>query len=521
MENRFSNFNEEYDDLGFNELEYLPLSFRRILKEMPEFAYPDEFFLNLIPRKNKVAVMNNFMANEWASGYVPRIHRFNLNTKTIPTISKKLVSKIIGNIRVEGENDIDISNIKNSIIDFNNKMIELETHVLDRGEAVATTNLIDFEGQNKVALIIYPLGRYELKYDAMGNIYEAFLYKQIFSESNDRFTNYLLVEHRFYKIRNDVKIPFLEYILIKNTWNNSKFEGLKQYRLFKKDVPEFIKEKIEDIEFDSPKEISDFGCFRFKNTITNKLAPYSDIGESQFIDIFSLMTSLDTAFTYQNFDRYIGRGRVLIPQNGGEAINGILKNKMEKKKQIPILTDFSFMTPYEDNTDPNKTGRAPVEAIQFNLRQQEWQLAIAELEAKICVRCGLSIMDFDPTLIGGVQRTATEINYLTDITANTVKEKRSLLKENLDKLVESCARILNIDVTKIFVVFDATTIIDKIQNQAMILQQYQSGLISIDTAIKQLHPDWKQEEIEAELDRINLERGGTRVDDNFTNILGA
>lgn len=520
MEERFKNIEDEYDDLGFNEFEFMPLSFRRIFKEMPELAYPDEFFLNLVPRKNKVAVMNNFIANEWASGFVPRVHRYILNTKTIPTISKKLVSKIVGNIRVEGENDEEVAEIKNNIIDFSNKIVELETHVLDRGEAVATTNLINFEGQNKVALIIYPLGRYELKYDAIGNIYEAFLYKQIFSENNDRFTNYLLVEHRFYKLRNGNKIPFLEYMLIKNTWNNAKFEGLKQFRLSRDDVPDFIKEKIEDIEIDKPTEILDLGCFRFKNTTVNKLAPYSDIGESQFIDIASLMTSLDTAYTYQNFDRYIGRGRVLIPQNGGNAVNGILKNLIEKKKGSNLLTDFSFMTPYEDNQDPNKSGRTPVEAIQFNLRQQEWQIAIAEAESKVCIRCGLSVLDYDPTLIGGVQRTATEINYLTDITANTVKEKRTLLKENLDKLVESCAYLLNINIAKIFVVFDQTTIIDKVQNQALILQQYQSGLISLDTAVKQLHPEWKQEEVEAELDRINLERGGTRVDDNFNNILG-
>lgn len=176
------------------------------------------------------------------------------------------------------------------------------------------------------------------------------------------------------------------------------------------------------------------------------------------------------------------------------------------------------MTPYLDDNG-NNTNRAPIEVVQFNIRQQEWQIAIAEAESKVCIRCGLSALDYDPTLIGGVQRTATEINYLTDITANTVKEKRTLLKENLDKLVESCANLLNINIAKIFVVFDQTTIIDKVQNQALILQQYQSGLISHDTAVKQLHPEWKQEEVEAELDRINLERGGTRVDDNFNNIL--
>ena len=35
---------EIYDDLGFNELEFLPLSIRRVLRDNPNIAYPDEFF---------------------------------------------------------------------------------------------------------------------------------------------------------------------------------------------------------------------------------------------------------------------------------------------------------------------------------------------------------------------------------------------------------------------------------------------------------------------------------------------
>ena len=72
-------------------------------------------------------------------------------------------------------NELNHFKLMNSIIDFNNKIMELESYVLDRGEAVTTTNLINFEGQNKVVLVNYPLGRYELKYDVLGNIYEAFL----------------------------------------------------------------------------------------------------------------------------------------------------------------------------------------------------------------------------------------------------------------------------------------------------------------------------------------------------------
>ena len=242
---------------------------------------------------------------------------------------------------------------------------------------------------------------------------------------------------------------------------------------------------------------------------------YTDIGESQFINATGFMQSLENTLTYQEMDKYIGRGRVMTPQFSNSK-NGILATLQGKSRGFNIL-DYSFMTPYSAETG-SLDSKVPVQPVQFNLRSAEWKLALEEAEAKVCLRCGLSVLDFDPSL-ATTMRTATEVNYMNDITANTVKSKRALLKYELDRLVSDIAKQLGLEIS-VFVVFDNSTIVDKVQNQALILQQYQSGLISLDTAVKQLHPEWKQEEVEAELDRINLERGGTRVDDNFNNILG-
>lgn len=504
--------------LNGSEDNYLPVAMRALLKAYPDsLGIEDESYMIMFPFYDRIAIQNNFLAMQWANGFVPLIHRNVLNSKTCPVIADILTSKIIGNISIEGESDDDVKVVRNSIVDFQNKMLQLESDVLIRGEACITTNFFkDKDGNFKVSLEVYPLARYQVLKEVDDKIYDAYLFKSLFDGENS-YCNYLFVEHRYYKVRNGQKVAFLEYNILKNAWVKKSQSLVKQEiktaKLEVDDIPKNILNKLGDVQINKPIEILNLGVYRFKNTATNKLARYTDIGESQFINVTGFMQSLENTLTYQEIDKYVGRARVMVPQFSG-AKNGLLQGS--NKRGFNIL-DYSFMTPYTAETG-SLDSKAPIEPIQFNLRSADWKLALEQAEAKICVRCGLSILDFDPSL-ATTMRTATEVNYMNDITANTVKSKRALLKNELDRLLSEIAVELNLDV-KVFVVFDTTTIIDKVQNQTLILQQYQSGLISLDTAVKQLHPEWKQEEVEAELDRINLERGGTRVDDNFNTILG-
>ena len=533
LKNSFTNSNIEIDQssldvlfksmnekLNSNEANYLPISLRSLLKQTPEaIGLEDEAYIIMFPFYDRIAIRNNFIASQWANGFVPLIHYNMLNSKTCSTIANILTSKIVGNIGIEGEEDIDVKQVKDAIIDFQNKITQMESDVLIRGEACITTNYFrDKEDNLKVSLEVYPLGRYQTLKELNNEIYEAYLFKALF-DGEDSWCNYLFVEHRYYKKRNGEKVAYLEYNIVKNTWTTKSSSILKQEvtsnKLEEENVPQKILDKLGDIKINKPIEILDLGVYRFKNTAINKLARYTDIGESQFINATGFMQSLENTLTYQEMDKYIGRGRVMTPQFSNSK-NGIIATLQGKSRGFNIL-DYSFMTPYSAETG-SLDSKVPVQPVQFNLRSAEWKLALEEAEAKVCLRCGLSVLDFDPSL-ATTMRTATEVNYMNDITANTVKSKRALLKYELDRLVSDIAKQLGLEIS-VFVVFDNSTIVDKVQNQALILQQYQSGLISLDTAVKQLHPEWKQEEVEAELDRINLERGGTRVDDNFNNILG-
>ncbi len=508
---------EMFNSYGLNEKSFLPLTSRQLLKQIPEaIGYEDEDYLCMFDTYQRVAIYNNLLANKWASGFVPMVHYQSLNSRTCPVISDILTSKIVGNIDIEGEGDNLVKELKDSLINFQNTITQMESDVLNRGEAVITTNLV--EEQGKVSFEVYPLGRYILKIDQDKTIYDALLFKRIF-DTKDKFTNFVLAEHRFYKVRKGEKIPFIEYTIIRNAWSTrvGLTREVERQAINAEQIPKEILAQLGEIEINKAKELKTLGVYRFKNTATNKLARYSDIGESQFINATGFMMALENSMTYQEIDKNIGRGRVLTPTMSSVG-NGLGLSRMPRQRKETIL-DYTFMTPYTAEVG-SLDQKMPLQSVQFQLRADEWKISLEQAEAKVCIRCGISVLDFDPTLAGTTERTATETNYLSDITANTVKAKRALIHEELDKLVNDLAIELGLNDLKVFVVFDKSTILNQIQNQSLILQQYQQGLCSLKTAIKSLHPEWNDEEVEAEIERIELERNSASVASGFDTMFG-
>ena len=125
LKNSFTNSNIEIDQssldvlfksmnekLNSNEANYLPISLRSLLKQTPEaIGLEDEAYIIMFPFYDRIAIRNNFIASQWANGFVPLIHYNMLNSKTCSTIANILTSKIVGNIGIEGEEDIDVKQV--------------------------------------------------------------------------------------------------------------------------------------------------------------------------------------------------------------------------------------------------------------------------------------------------------------------------------------------------------------------------------------------------------------------------
>ncbi len=478
---------------------YMSPTLRELLKmRNREFGEDDSFFIRIFPYESRIAMLNNYEAYKYATGYVPDVHNKLLNSKIIKRIHKKLIAKIASNVDIEGEKDNDVKELKKRISLFSTKIKECVSYMLSRGEACLTISQ-----DEKILIEVYPLARYDLRKNAHGEIEEAMLYKQLF-DGPHKYLKYILVEHRY----KEQGIYYLEYKVIEYTFRSFTYsEDLEKHEIDADHLPVSIKQALDGIGLNKPMPIPCLGVYRVKNTAVNELCPHSDIGESQYLDVLDEALSLDTSYTYRDVDKNMGRGRMMVPSLGmvtqPQAFN-FNKDKtitrLDYRERQTILDD-SFLQPY-----PNMSGdvsKSTPQVVQFNLRTAEWIADRQDYIASICTGCGLSVFDYNPTTSTGA-RTAREIDELSDITASTVEEKRSALTEVLNIMLSDIAQLLGENVS-LFIKWDKSTTVNKAANNEMVIARYGAGLCSQKTAIKNLNPNWSDGEVDAELERIDSE----------------
>ena len=501
-----------------NERFYLPPTLREIVGNRDSaFGEDDTFFMRIFPYNERIAMYNNLQANRLASGFLQDIHTNLLNAKVVSSIHKKLVKKITTNVKLGGESDSSVESLTNGIVNLRKGLAEATSYMLSRGESCITLESVG-DGilePIRVVLKAYPLARYNLTIDKLGIIQEAYLYKQLFDGSTN-YIKYVLSEHRFKK---GDKF-YWEYVVTQFQFSkiNEINEDLKSARLDKEDLPASIAKTLGDIEINKPHEIATLGVYHLKNTEVNMLCPFSNIGESQYIDVIDEAIANDAGFTAREIDKYLGRGRVLtaklgrgMPQRIQISADGKSAKEIKYERSNQPF-DYTFMQAYE-NSDPSKS--VP-QSIQFGLRTEEWTKDKLDYISSICTKCGLSVFDYDPTLCAGA-RTAREIDELSDITASTVNEKRNIINDSLKGMLDNIAEMLDINVDAFFQ-WDKSTTVNKAANNDMVLQRFEKGLISKKTALKELNPEWNDAEVDEELRRINEESDGQSADVLFNNL---
>lgn len=492
------------------EKDYIGPTLKQILNNKDHtYAEDDSFFIRSFDIGKRVAIENNYQASLLARGYDPKIHTNLLNSKIVKSIHKKLMQKITSNVDLEGEKDSDVDYIKNKLINFKDALSEAISYMLSRGEAVITIDEVGEElEEHMIGFKSYPSPRFNILENQYGEIIECNLFKMLIDGENS-YCKYSIVEHRFKK--NDKY--YLEYNVIKYSYQNTKSDKIdRQDKLEEKDLPANIIKILDGIKINKRKELKCIGVYYLKNSSVNELCPNSKVGESQYLDVYADAVSFDESFTFRNIDKNIGRGRCLVPSIN-KPTTRLYSVDSGKEYRSGTVLDNTFIQNYENlgmgNTNP--------QSIQFNLRTQEWLADKNDLVAEICTKCGLSIFDYNPTLAGGV-RTAREVDELGDITAQTVSSKRAIVDSSFKKALKDICTILGLQNVSLFIKWNKSTTLNVAANNELVLQRYNSGLCSKLTALKELHPDWDQSEIDAELERISKEKDLLNADTVFGNM---
>ena len=130
---------------------------------------------------------------------------------------------------------------------------------------------------------------------------------------------------------------------------------------------------------------------------------------------------------------------------------------------------------------------------------------------------GIGIIDYCPRLLGGNQRTDDEINAMTDITANTVKDFRNINEDKINKMLTDIANYYKLNTT-VSIRWSMASILNPSKNTDLVIRQLQAGLISQKEAIQRANPDLRPQEVEDLYKTIQAERGAEAVENSFNNF---
>jgi hypothetical protein len=239
------------------------------------------------------------------------------------------------------------------------------------------------------------------------------------------------------------------------------------------------------------------GCYNWraaeKSTAINKMPGYS---ESCLHTALDILYAIDYNYSMAQLDMYFGRSKVLVPKemkavNVRTIYNGQdYKEAMAESEAAALSDDVYLKIPSNGSIDGK-----PVQPdfIQPDYREIAHKyIRDAELEL-LASKVGLSSSTLANHLTYNNSKTATEVTTETDTTDVTVSNKRKLAEQALNKMAK--------DVLNFYILpgkVDITWNQDgknsgRVKEQ--IISEYKSGVMPLDEAVKRLHPELTQEEV--------------------------
>ena len=217
----------------------------------------------------------------------------------------------------------------------------------------------------------------------------------------------------------------------------------------------------------------------------------------------SMLDSLDLTMTSWMRDIVLGRARLHVPED-------MLKNN----GRGAVAFDGGQEIYIEMDIDPSMLGdgKSPLTATQFAIRTDEHQKTATELISKILHMAGYAPQSFGLNLDGNISTESHEIRERK--TMITKQKKEQLYRGPIAETLELMLLIDNIHLGNTTptefrpnVSFSDTLghTISAVSKTVQMLQMAQSA--SIQTRVEMLHPEWSQEEIDAEVVRIKEENG--------------
>jgi len=280
-------------------------------------------------------------------------------------------------------------------------------------------------------------------------------------------------------------------------------------------------EELKDMNLEDMKyyNIDGLGCVYVPNMRPNKLVPSSSLGINDYNSELTLMDALDEAWTSWMRDLELGMAQIFIDEElitrnqpsliisgSSQSIDSTYLNKFSKYKKA-----FTKLNLTQWKLSGN-VGVKPIENIQFDIRVDEHLKTCEKLFYQIITNCGYSPQTFGLGDLGNVA-SGTALKILERKSQLTREKKsrywlpaiRSILiqMQQFDRAVG----FKSYEYQDITLEIQDSIINDSKEVSEVVRNLSQAQAASTYTKVKLQHPDWNDEKIIEEVDRILKESG--------------
>lgn len=238
-------------------------------------------------------------------------------------------------------------------------------------------------------------------------------------------------------------------------------------------------------------------CVYVPNMLPNKLNRQSPMGRSDYQGQETLMDALDEVFSAWMIDVQIARGKIHVP-------SGYVKEIGDKGK-----TKFNIDTMMYEELDIDPTAMTkPIEATQFEIRAEQFEKTCLNLLDRIITSAGYSPQSFGLNIAGRAE-SGTALNVRERKSFATTSKKQAYWEPAIKSLVNAMLSIYNkylggkltneLDVNVEFI-DSVSNNLTEVSNSVKTLSDAKAA--SIDTKVRMVHPEWTDNQVQEEIERI-------------------
>ena len=221
-----------------------------------------------------------------------------------------------------------------------------------------------------------------------------------------------------------------------------------------------------------------------------------DYGRSDFDGIEGIMDAIDEAYTSWLRDIRLGKSRIIVPTEYLE--------RRGRGRGSAFDVDAEVFTALE--IDPNTENKG-IQPVQFEIRDQQHKTTILELIDRAVTGAGYSPQSFGLNIEGRAESgTALKLRERKSFITQAKKQRywTQPLEDILEKLMILHNEIFNAgyEVFTPTVVWQDSVAPDPRESAQVIETLHRAQSASLETKVRLLHPDFTEDEIEAEVEKI-------------------